>query len=127
MLYFWQKEKKDEISCAIMKEVIEKFVILVSPFTPYVAEELWHVLGYKRWLIEQSWPKWDEEALREEFILVVIQINGKVRGRMQVPADISKEEVEKKAFTQERIRQFLAGKEKKQVIWIPKRLINIVV
>ena len=119
-------QKNETKRSLVLKDAIEKFVILLSPFVPHIAEELWHLMGHKTWLIEQPWPKWEEEALKEERLLVIIQINGKVRARMEVPAEISAEEVKKQALNQERIKQLLTGKEVKKIIWVPKKLINIV-
>ncbi|MCD6319856.1 MAG: leucine--tRNA ligase [Candidatus Desulfofervidaceae bacterium] len=127
MTDFWQKGNRDETSCRIMREAIETFVILASPFVPHIAEELWHTLGHTNWIIDEPWPRWDEEAIKEERIWIVIQINGKVRARIEVPAEISKEEIQKMALEQERIQQLLAGKEVKKIIWVPSKLINIVV
>ena len=119
-------QKNETKRSLVLKDAIEKFVILLSPFVPHITEELWHLMGHKTWLIEQPWPKWEEEALKEELLLVVIQINGKVRARMQVPAEISEQEVKKQALNQERIKQLLTGKEVKKIVWVPKKLINIV-
>ncbi|MDL1955582.1 MAG: leucine--tRNA ligase [Candidatus Desulfofervidus auxilii] len=124
---FWQKGLRDKISCAVLKEAIEKFIILLSPFVPHITEELWRELGHKNWLIEEPWPKWDEEAIKEETILIVIEINGKVRARIEVPANISETEVKEQALNHERIKQLLSGKEIKQIIWVPKKIVNIVV
>jgi len=127
MTDFWQKGNRDETSCKIMREAIETFVILASPFVPHIAEELWHALGHSSWLIDEPWPKWDEEAIKEERIWIVIQINGKVRARMEVPAGITKEDAQKAALAQERVKQLLAEKEIQKIVWVPNKLINIVV
>jgi leucyl-tRNA synthetase len=78
-------------------------------------------------LIDVPWPKWDEEAIKEERITIVIQINGKVRARMEVAVGLSQEEVEKMALEQPRIKELIADKEIKKIIWVPNKLVNIVV
>ncbi len=124
---FWQSGHKDDTSLSVLKEAIESFVILASPFVPHITEELWHVLGHEGWLIDVPWPKWDEEAIKEERITVVIQINGKVRARMEIDVGLSQEEVEKMALEQPRIQELIADKTIKKIIWVPNKLVNIVV
>ncbi len=125
---FWQKEPtKDENSLMVLKEAIESFIVLASPFVPHICEELWHELGHKEWIINVPWPTWDKEAIKEEMVTIVVQINGKVRSRMEVSANISREDAQNIALAQERIQALLAGKSIKKVIWVPNKLINIVV
>jgi len=127
MAEYQQKEKMEKTDYAVMYEAFNTFIILSSPFIPHLAEELWKALGHKDWLIEQTWPKWDEEAIKEDSIFIVIEINGKVRARMEVPASISEEKVKEMALEHERIKQLLSGKKVKKIIWVPKKIINIVV
>lgn len=121
------KNKADPVFSAVMREAMETLIILLSPIVPHITEELWHNLGKAGWLIDTHWPKWDEDIAKEERISVVIQINGKVRSRIEVLEDISEEEVKKQALEDPRIKSLLSGRQIKKVIWVPKKLINMVV
>lgn len=111
---------------AVLKEAVENLLLMLSPFTPHIAEELWERTGHEGSIYGQPWPKPDLEAAKEEMVTVVLQVNGKVRDRMEVPIDISEEELKRLALGRPRIRQFTAGKEVRRVIVVPKKLVNIV-
>ena len=121
------KNKGDYVFFAVMREAMEALTILLSPIVPHIAEELWHNLGKKGWIIDTPWPEWDEDIAKEKKVLVVIQINGKVRSRMEVLEDVSEEEVKRQALEDPRIKSFLSGKQIKKAVWVPKKLINMVV
>ena len=121
------EEPKDESSLAVLKESLQILVIALSPFAPHVSEELWEILGNEKGIIKTSWPAWDESALKQDEILIVVQINGKVRSRIQVPSDSSDDCVEQAALENERIQKLISGKEVRRVIVVPKKLVNIVV
>jgi leucyl-tRNA synthetase len=104
---------------------VEPLVQLVSPFAPHIAEELWERLGHDRGVFESGWPSYDEALAAEETIELVVQVNGKVRGRLHVPPDITKEDALRAALADEGIRKFVSG-EPKKVVFVPGRLINIV-
>ena len=108
-------------------EAIESLLLLMAPVTPHVAEELWERLGKPYSIHQQSWPGFDPAIAREEEVTLVIQVNGKVRDRIVVPADIRDQEARERALASEAVRRFLAGKEPRQVIVVPGRLVNIVV
>jgi leucyl-tRNA synthetase len=120
------KDRTDDISRKVTREAIETVVILLSPFVPHFAEELWEVLGNKESVIKTPWPLYDQEAVLEEEILIVIQVNGKLRDRMTIPASYGEEEVKVWALKSERIQKLVEGKEIKRVILVPKKLVNIV-
>jgi len=101
--------------------------LLLSPFAPHLAEELWHALGHADTLAYEPWPTFDPALTRAEEIEVPVQINGKVRLRLRVPAEINKEELENTALADERLRPLLAGKQVRKVIVVPGKLVNIVV
>src|SRR5579884_4287206 len=109
------------------RSVLEPFVLLLSPFAPHLAEELWHALGHADTLAYEPWPTFDPALTRAEEIEVPVQINGKVRLRLRVPAEINKEELEKTALADERVRQLIEGKQVRKVIVVPGKLVNIVV
>jgi leucyl-tRNA synthetase len=109
------------------RSVLEPFVLLLAPFAPHLAEELWHLLGHRESLAYEPWPTFDPALTRAEEIEVPVQINGKVRLRLTVPAEISKDELEKTALADERVRALLEGKQVRKVIVVPGKLVNIVV
>jgi len=120
------KDRTDEISERVIRESLETVVVLLSPFVPHVAEELWEALGNRESIIKSRWPEYDPEAVLEEEILIVIQVNGKLRDRMTIPVSYGEEEVKTWALKSERIRKLVEGKEIKRVILVPKKLVNIV-
>ncbi|WP_339194570.1 leucine--tRNA ligase [Aeribacillus sp. FSL W8-0870] len=108
------------------KEYMEGFVKLLSPVAPHICEELWEKLGHSETIAYESWPAWDESKLVEDEVEIVIQINGKVRAKLLVPNDASKEEMEKIAMDDEKIKEQLEGKTVRKVIAVPGKLVNIV-
>ena len=109
-----------------LKEAIETVVLLLSPFAPHIGEELWEILGNRPSIGQRSWLTYDPKAIVEEEILIVIQVDGRLRSRINVPIDSSDEEVKEKALSDERVKKFILGKKIKKVIIVPKRLVNIV-
>lgn len=107
-------------------EYAEGFVKLISPVVPHMAEELWEKLGYTDTITYETWPTYDESKLAEDMVEIAVQINGRVRARIEVAKDSSKEELEEIALADEKVQEFLEGKEIKKVIGIPGRLVNIV-
>jgi len=120
------KDQKDEASKRVIREAIETVILLLSPFVPHISEELWQTLGYNDSIIKHPWPDYDPDAIQEEEILIVVQVNGKLRDRMVVPASYGEEELKAFAIKSERVKRFIEGKEIKKVIIVPKKLINIV-
>jgi len=107
--------------------VFEPFVLLLSPFAPHLAEELWQALGHKETLAYEPWPTYDPALTKADEIEVPVQINGKLRSKVTVPVDIDKEALEKAALADERIQELIAGKQIRKVIVVPGKLVNIVV
>jgi leucyl-tRNA synthetase len=120
------KDRDDEISKKLIKEAIETTVILLSPFVPHFAEELWEALGNKESVIQRAWPGYDPEAVLEDEVLIVVQVNGKLRDRITVPASYGEEEIKGWALKSERIQKLVEGKTIKRVILVPQKLVNIV-
>jgi leucyl-tRNA synthetase len=106
---------------------MKKFVQLLAPFAPHIGEELWSRLGSETDISYVPWPEVCEEALKQDAIEVIFQINGKVRGKVKVPVDISKEEMQDLALADERVQKFTTGKTIIKTIAVPGRLVNIVV
>jgi leucyl-tRNA synthetase len=111
----------------IGKDTIKRFLILLAPFAPHITEELWHFVGHKDSIYKESWPKYDPKLIKEEMITLVIQVNGKVRDKIEVEADISEEKAKELAISREKIKKWIEGKEIKNVVFVPGKLINIVV
>ena len=121
------KSEKSSESNKIFKEAVVSMVLMISPFTPYIAEELWEKLGNKGYIYNVKWPEYVEKLTHSSEITMVIQINGKLRSEMQVSANISKEEAEKLALENEKISQLIEGKTIVKVIVVPKKLVNVVI
>jgi len=100
---------------------------LLAPFAPHIAEELWSVLGNKESISQEEWPKYDPELIKDEMVSLIIQINGKVRDKVEVGAGKTEEEIKEIVLTQEKTQRWLEGKEIRKIIFIPNKLINIVV
>ncbi|MGK7346816.1 MAG: leucine--tRNA ligase [Candidatus Nitrospinota bacterium M3_3B_026] len=121
-------EWKDEgYAAAALREAVQTLALLLSPFAPHLASELWEMAGAEGLAMDQPWPVADEACLVEEEALVVVQVNGKLRAKMTVPADASKEELEKLALEQPKVAERIMGKEVRKVIVVPGRLVNVVV
>ena len=121
---------KDNISSESKKiwhEVLEKTILLIAPFAPHVADELWAYLGNKTFTFEEEWPKYDEELTKDHTFNLVIQVNGKVRDMVSAQIGISKDDAEKLAFESEKAKKFIDGKEVVKVIVVPNKLVNVVV
>jgi len=116
---------KDEIAGAF-QEAVKAMLILLSPFIPHITEELWHQIGKTSYVLNEPWPGYDPEAAKEEEITIVIQVNGKLRDRLSLPADVREEDVKEKALKQEKVQKYLDGKSVRKVIYVPKKLLNIV-
>ncbi len=111
----------------VLKEAIENLILLLSPFTPFIADELWHIIGNKGYTIQYPFPEPDEDALVEKTKEIPVQINGKVRAKIVVPADADEEYVKKIAFENENVRRWIENKEIIKVIFIKGKILNIVV
>lgn len=108
-------------------EFYEKFLIILAPFAPHLSEEIWAKLGHKNSIFKESWPKYDENLAKEEEIELVLQINGKVRDRIKTSIEISEKEAQELALKSNQIGRWIEGKKIVKVIFVPGKLINIVV
>jgi leucyl-tRNA synthetase len=108
------------------KSVLEKFVLILSPFAPHIAEELWAKLGHTESLAYESWPEYDRDLIKEKEIELAVQVNGKIKDRIVVSADAGEEEIKNTALAREKVTAAIAGKEPKKIIVIKSRLVNIV-
>jgi leucyl-tRNA synthetase len=112
---------------AVLREALEVTVRLLAPFVPHLSEELWEILGHQGGVELAGWPVWEEEALAEDWKTLVIQVNGKVRGKVTVAANAAEEEVREAAIADANVTRFIEGKQIRKVIVIPGRLVNVVV
>ncbi len=118
--------KYDDKDSSLYGNAIEMLLILLSPFAPHISEELWHAMGKKSSIFRIAWPLYDEAALKKEETLVVVQINGKLRGRISVPIDTRQTEIERIALTDKKVAEWLAGKEIKKIVYVKNKILNVV-
>lgn len=124
--YLSKYEVENLTDSFIYKEVLELLTVMLSPIVPHISHYLWHELGYKKPLLETKWPKVDQKALVVDSIKMVVQVNGKLRGEINISLNEDKVNIEKKALELPNIQKILEGKEVRKVIVVPKKLINIV-
>ena len=115
------------LSRAALDQILPALVLLIGPFAPYLAEELWEQLGRNGPVFRQSWPAFDPTLANEDAADVVLQVNGKVRGRLSVPFGTPEAEIEKLALADPKVQPFIAGKQVVKIIVVPDKLVNIVV
>jgi leucyl-tRNA synthetase len=129
--FLYQNEEKmkgsDPFTLGVLREALESIVVLLSPIVPHICEELWEILGHTDSLARISWLMYEPEAIKEEEVLIVIQVNGKLRGRMMVSVRASEDEVKKTVLANQRIQEFLKDQTIKKVVLVPKKLVNLVV
>ena len=115
------------LDSAAWRDAIEKLLLLLAPIAPHVTEELWERTGHAYSIHNQALPQWDEELARDEEITLVVQVNGRVRDRIQAPASIAEDEARRLALDSPKVQPYLDGSQIKQVIYVPGRLVNVVV
>jgi len=111
---------------AVMQEALDAVTLLLAPIAPHICHELWNTLGHEGPVIEANWPSIDESALTKSSQQIVIQVNGKVRAKIEMAADVDKETMEKTALDNENVKRFIDDKTVRKVIAIPGKLVNIV-
>ncbi len=111
----------------VLREALESIVRLLAPFVPHFSEELWACLGHEGGVESAGWPEWEEAALVEDEKTIVVQVNGKVRGKVVVPADATQEQIETAALAEGNVARSIEGKSVRKVIVVPGRLVNVVV
>ena len=107
-------------------EAVDSLLLLMAPFTPHIAEELWHRRGHKVSIHLERWPQWDEAVAAAEMITLIVQVNGKVRDRIEVPAGVEDAEAERLARASETVQRYVGDKRIVKVIVVPGRLVNVV-
>jgi leucyl-tRNA synthetase len=111
----------------IGRAAIESYVLMLAPMAPHVAEEFWRALGHKDSVHRQKWPSFDPALAKDEVVTVVVQINGKVRDKLEVAADSPEDQIRALAFESAAVQRHLDGKTPKKVIYEPNKLLSIVV
>ncbi len=109
------------------REVLEQLVVLMAPFTPHIAEELWHLLGHDTTVCDAKWPEWNEDYLKEDSVTMSVSFNGKTRFTLDFPADADKAAVENAVMNSPQTAKYLEGKQVMKVIVVPGKIVNIVV
>jgi leucyl-tRNA synthetase len=119
-------ESSDE-GRAVVQEALEAVVLMLSPMVPHICHELWSVLGHKTALIDVPWPNTDEQALEADLVEIVVQVNGKLRGRISVATGADRDSVITDALADPNVQRFLGDQEIRKTIVVPGRLVNIVI
>jgi len=121
------KYKEGEVNEKLYGAAVRNLIIMLAPFVPHVTEEMWEHLGFEGSVHQQSWPEYDESALVKDSVEIVVQINGKIKEKINIPGDLSREEMEKIAMEDEKVKGLTEGKNVVKVIAVPGKLLNIVV
>ena len=124
------KEKQSEVDAnlySVIRESMEAMILTLSPFAPHITAEMAMLMNFSRTLDEEKWPAYNEELTQTDEILIVIQVNGKVRQKIQVDTGISDEELKSLSLNEPRIQEWIQDKDIIKVIIVPKKLVNIVV
>jgi len=126
-MYNYKEKAGDGVNATVLKEAAEKLLLLLAPFAPHITEELWHLMGKEGSIHQEAWPAFDEEALKQDLINIVVQVNGKVRDHLDVSPELSGDEMKELILASEKLSQWTAGKNIVKVITVPKKLVNIVI
>jgi leucyl-tRNA synthetase len=121
-----QEPLSEAANPAVVKRVLEMLVLMLAPVTPHLSEELWEMLGQQGGVLSVPWPEYHEELAREEQFEIIIQINGKLRGKILVDDNLGEQELKERAFADPRVAHMVQGKEVVKTIVVPKKLVNIV-
>ncbi len=116
-----------EKQAGISRESYEKLLLILFPFAPHITEELWHALGHNSGIFGESWPEYDKNKVVDEIVKLVVQVNGKLRDMIEVPADISEDEAKEKAMKSDKVKKWVDGKKIIKIIFVKSKLLNIVV
>lgn len=123
---FLEKDRKDLEALKILKGAIETVITLLFPFVPHITEELWGMLGEDRHFIKRPWPGYKEAYVKEERVVIVVEVNGKLRDRLEVERDIEEPRLIDIVYSLDKIKRYIDGKEIKKTIVVPNKLVNIV-
>ena len=127
VMYGIGREEKSLADTEVMRLSMESVILLLSPFVPHFAEEIWEILGHDSSILFQSWPSFRQDALLKDTLLIVVQVNGKLRSRFNVDSDTDENTIKKMALEDERVQKFIDNKPVKKVIVVKNKLVNIVI
>lgn len=111
----------------LMKQLVKSATLLLAPFVPHIAEEIWHMMGEKKSIFHSSWPAFDPSRMKEDTIEMAVQVNGRVRSHVTVPPEISEDVLKKMILEDSKVKTWLEGKNPKKIVVVPKRLVNVIV
>ena len=126
-LYQYKEIPETDRSPAVLRESLDSLLLLLAPFAPHITEEIWEATGHEGSIHKQPWPAYDPEAIQEDEITIVVQINGKVRERLLVPADLTPEKMRERVLQEPRVIRLIQDKKIIKIIPVPGKLVNIVV
>lgn len=125
--HYRDKVGVEGLNKTVLAEAIINLLLMLSPFSPHIASELWELIGNQHSLYKEKWPNWDPDALVKDEIEIVVQVNGRLRDRLSASAQSTKEDLEKAALDLDKVKEYIKGKNIVKVIVVPKKLVNIVV
>ena len=129
-LHAFAGESRDTVAAEererLLREAVETTLLLLAPFAPHVTEELWAELGHRESIFLERWPVADEAALAREAVVVVVQVDGRVRGRLAVTPGVSEDALRAQALADAKVRPWLSGRDVERVVIVPGRLVNVV-
>jgi len=117
----------DAVDRLLVQEALEKAVLMLSPIVPHICHQLWKVLGHDASIANERWPEVDPKAMVADVVQVVVQVNGKLRSRIEVPADANKDALKAAALADENVQRFIGDSELRKVIVVPGKLVNVVI
>ena len=123
----YRYKELEEADPAFVKKAIETVVTILSPFTPHICEEMWQQLGHEESLVNVAWPSYDEAALVKDTVEIVVQLNGKVKEKLVIANNLSREDMQSTALENDKVKALIEGKNVVKVIAVPNKLVNIVV
>jgi len=126
-LYGVDRPAKDPITVQVMRFAVDSITLLLSPILPHLSEELWSALGHKESILSASWPTYRQDALEKDDLVIVVQVNGKLRSRFDAKPGVDEETLKARALSDERVQKFIENKTLKKIIVVPNKLVNIVV
>ena len=125
--YYKLKEKYGIGKSETWVFAIESLLQILAPFAPHITEELWHQLGHDDTIHIDHWPQWDNKYLQTDVMTIIVQVNGKLRAKLEVPVDSGEEDIKKQALENNNVKIFIGNKKPTKVIYVPGRLVSIVI
>ena len=124
----YKVKEGDDQAQGILNRAIESIVLLLSPFTPHMCEELWQKIGHSdESIVHVPWPQYDEGALKQDTIQIIAQVNGKLRGKFDISVESNEDEIKELVLADQKIQEFIQNKPVKKFIYVPGKLVNLVV